>query len=248
MITIDSSPKPHTSTFNCGGNCVKHKHSSPIPFPQSPFKSPPTKVSKLTIGVYTPEHQVESIVSNFGKLKSPGKSAHVAASSLSNVDRHTCTKTSTSYVNNLLSDQHVKSKPLPALTKNSLQIAIPAPRNLTVEAKLLLCSEYIHHLQISIHIIPFIPATNSLATGSTFSVRSNNLSIDFLLNARDPTLVGNGSDLYGQFNSFLHLLITMTSCHITETLNAQHPSHVATVGNIFWYDCSKHSPAVGPNV
>ena len=49
---------------------------------------------------------------------------------------------------------------------------------------------------------PFIPAPSSLATGSTStcSVPSNNLSIDFLPNARDPTVVGNGSDLYGQFN------------------------------------------------
>ena len=154
LITIDSSPKPHTSTSNCGSNCVNHKHLSQILFLQSPFKSPPTKVSKSTIGVYTPEHQVESIVSNFGKLKSPGKSAHVAACSLSDVDRHTCTKTSTSCVINSLSDQHVKSKPLPSLNQEfSANNNSKTHKSDSRRAKLPLCSEYIHHFQISIHII-----------------------------------------------------------------------------------------------
>ena len=178
LITIDSSPKPHTSTSNCGGNCVNHKHSSPIPFSQSPFNSPPTKVSKSTIGMYTSEHQVESIVSNFGKLKSPGKSAHLTASSLSDVDRHT--KTCTSCVNNSLSDQHVKSNPLPALNQELSTNSNSSTHKSDSRSETPVMFGIYPPFPNQYSYNPFIPVTNSPATGS--SVRSNNLSIDFLPN------------------------------------------------------------------
>ena len=165
LITIDSSPKPHTSTSNCGGKCVNHKHSSPIPFSQSPFNSPPTKVSKLTIGVYTSEHQVKSIVSNFGKLKSPGKSAHLTVSSLSDVDRHT--KTRTSCVNNSLSDQHVKSNPLLALNQEFSTNSNSSTHKSDSRSKTPVMFGIYPPFPNQYSYNPFIPVTNSPATGSS---------------------------------------------------------------------------------
>ena len=163
--------------------------------------------------MYSAEHQVKNIVSNFGKLKSPGKSVPLTTSSLSDMDRHknTCSVKnllsglhSMSYAvdkphnKNVALDQQVKSNP--ELTPNHEFSANRHPNTHKSDRRIqtpVMFGIY-PPLQNQYSYNPFIPTTNSPTTST--GVRSYNLSVDFPPNSQDTTTMGNGSDLYAQFN------------------------------------------------